>query len=220
MTEQQTSSEEVEKILSQYKPLDSRILGMVKDIPVWNFKTVKKLFSQEHDKSIYRALKKLEDSGSIKFVGYHGRLKQYSCYGVSNLPTFTNSEGGKATIKDWATHIDSQYDESGNWKLLEKFNEFPALLGQIFLIAKMDGDDLVKDYRELIRQLVDIKTALDTFESYITVLMMHPIMQDHEVFKRIVTSEQFDPAELHKLMVSLNNHNKIIMARKANKNND
>jgi hypothetical protein len=191
-------TDEVEQLLSQYKPLEDRVLAMVADIPVWNAKTVAKMFPNDSQQSVYRAIRKLVAGGRIRFAGWHGKVKQYTTHDVSNLPVIVRSTGEKEAIDVWVKHIKSMYKDD-RWQLLDVFNEFPVALGLLFVAAtEKDDAELTKIYRELLRRFVEMRTAAQTFNKWLDAILAHPIMSgDIEVFRSILTKEQLEPEDLN-----------------------
>jgi hypothetical protein len=200
----ESENDEVREALAQFKPLEARILGMVSNMPVWNYKVVSELFPTEHSKSIYRALNKLEKSGQINCLGWHGRSKQYSTYDVSNLPIFINSNGKQTPMVEWAKYTHTHQYDGTHWRNLQNtLNEFPILVTEMFVVAQRDGDEFLAGYQALIKRLVEMKTAANSVSMWIDVLLNHAIFNDKDTFKALLRKEMLDPQLLNEFKVWL-----------------
>jgi hypothetical protein len=198
MNQELVPNEQEPEELQRIKPLEERILGMVQDTIVWNFKTVQKLFPGENEKSIYRALKRLENGGRIRFAGWSGRTKQYTTYDVSNLPVFRTATGREIHLKEWPKTIAAVYNEHGVWRNLEAFNEFPILLSQIFVTATLEDKELLENYREIVSRLGEMRNTVQVLLNWLNTLLDHHIMSgDPVALKNIVAKEQLTIEELN-----------------------
>lgn len=194
-----------EEIPQRIKPLDERILELVDTLVQWDFKIVKGYFPNEHEKSIYRALNKLENEGRIRYLGWRGRTKQYTTKGVSNLPTIPTVKGTRVDIKSMFSVVTSEYTEDYVWKRLSRLNDFPTLIGRIFVTAQLDEERGFKaNYINLITELNNYRSELTFMLAQVDAIVMHPIMSgDPSLFKSIVSSESPDPHKLNEFKVWL-----------------
>lgn len=177
-------------IPERIKPLEERILEVMSSITQWDFRVVKGYFPNEHDKGIYRALKKLEDGGQIRLLGWQGRTKQFTTKGLSNLPTIPVANGARLDIKAMFPFISAEYTEDYAWKKLARLNNFPILIGQIFTTAQLDNEEeFRKAYRDLLEGFSDYINELRGMLEQAESVRNHAIMSgDTELFKSLVLS--------------------------------
>jgi hypothetical protein len=196
-------SEPAEEAPRRIVPLDERVLAMVSTIPQWDFKVVRQLFSNEHEKALYRAVGKLEEDGKIRYLGWKGRTKQYTTQGISSLPVLSLPGSISIDIRTMFPAIKDQYKD-GRWVKLEELNDVLITIGQLFIVAQLDDKDLIENYRSLLLKFNDYKRSLDTIMGYIDTIRKHPIMSgDTKLFKSALTGEAPSNDEMNEFKVWL-----------------
>lgn len=185
-------------IFPSYIPLEDRIFTLFKATPLFSFKDVRKVFSEEEasDKTIYRALKKLETSGRIRHIHWHQKMKVFSAIGQSELPYITLKDGKTTPISLFIKSISSLYTENRDWKFLitNKMDQLPIILSWAFVIAQLEDDELTQNYKELLNRLTDAKEALTVMLGYIESLLKHPAMSGNPKYFKAVFNSNSDPA--------------------------
>lgn len=165
--------------------LKDRILVLVEDVPVWNYKYIRTILPQPHEKAIYRAIKELVDDGSIRAVGQTGRMKMYSTKGLSKLPAIRSVSGQWFDLRDLFPLIPGQY-ENGIWFKARDINEIFLSLGQLFLVAELEDKDLIQQYKELVVKFFKYKQELTEMTAMVDAVLNHPTMAgDPQLFKKI-----------------------------------
>lgn len=171
--------------------LEDRILNMVEGFPTFNFKVVKKLFPEEGDRAIYRALNSLQESGRIKQMFWANRMKHYSTMGTSKLPMISGAEGEVISLGQFFPHIPSRYI-GNHWQRIAAVNELPIDFGRLFYIAnELTGKDQKNAYIDMIYKLQTTREVLMQLVSWIDAVLKHPTMKgDLDLFVEIFTSKE------------------------------
>lgn len=172
-----------------------RVLAMITGVPVWDMNFLKKAFPDTHEKQLYRTVKELLSDGSIRFVGQTGRLKSYTTIGLSALPAIKNQSGQWFDLKDiFEAVYQSHYKPDGYWKKVDEINEIFLSLDQLFIVADLDGDEMIKQYREMIFKFYKFRQSLNEMVAIVDAVLNHPTMgQDPKLFKRIFAGNSPDP---------------------------
>ncbi len=203
-----------EVVPTRFVPLADRVLGMLSNTPQWDFKVVRAFFPNEHEKALYRALKELEESGRIRYLGWQGRTKQYTTLGISKLPQLTMPDGYRFDIKMLFPLISKQYDKDGHWIKLQEANDLFITLGQMFIIAQLDESELKDGYGEIILKLGDYKKSLQTMLGYVDAVLSHPVMSGNpKLFKAVLTGDSPSQQQIGEFKVWLS---KLLREREAN----
>lgn len=173
------------------EPLEDRIFNMVGDLPTFNFKVIRKLFPEEGDRAIYRALNKLEESGRIKMLFWANRMKHYSTMGTSKLPIIQGADGKILSIGQLFPHTSELY-EGQQWKRLKEANTLPLVLNYLFVnAAELEGKELKDSYIDAIHNLQKMRENLTLVINWIDAVLKHPTMRGNvEQFKLVFTSKE------------------------------
>ena len=208
-------SAEDQELLNKYEPLDNRIYELISELPVWDVPVIKRMFPNENDKAIYRALKRLETSGRIRCIGWHGRSKKYTTRGVSNLPVLTMDDGTKITIRDYFSNMERRYDSDGNWGyIIQMLNDLPVNIAMLFIIAELDDTELPAEYAAMLDRLVKQRTALNNLQSWIQALLDHPIFNGGlKTFKSTLLEDMPDRQTINEFKVWYSKNRKQIRGR-------
>lgn len=179
-----------------HAPIDERIYALVNDMDVFNFKVVRNLFPHESDKTLYRALNKLETAGRIKFLFWNQKMKHFTCAGVSKFPIFTRGE----TNYDLAglfRQISNQYGKDGRPAALKAFDDLYIDMCRLFLIVDSETDKEFKDQYILLHdRLMEYKRKLSVMQSDIDAVLMHATLRgDLEYFKTVFTNKDAPDAQ-------------------------
>lgn len=166
-------------------PLEDRIFDNISELTFFTFKHLRPLFPDVNEKSLYRALNKLEASGRIRFLHYQAKQKVYSAAGTSKLPILTSVAGDKVSLRDMFVNIQNAYD-GPHWRNLQKLNDLPIDISRLFIIADLELSDQKKEWAALQLRLQEYHDLLMAFIGYIDAVRMHPAMKgDWDYFNKI-----------------------------------
>lgn len=195
-------SEESSEVPNEYVALEERVLAMLAETPQWDFKVVRAFFPNEHEKALYRAIKKLEESGRIVNLGWQGRTKKYTTMGISKLPTLVMPNGQRYDIKTLFATVPTTY-ENGISSGAKGINEILITINQLFLVAQLSDDkELLAQYKELILKFSEYKRILTTMLAWVEAVQQHPIMSgDLKTFKSILTGDSPDQEQINQFRV-------------------
>lgn len=206
---------EIDGELYQTGTLKQRILGLVEDVPAWNFKYIRTILPQPHEKAIYRAIKELVDDGAVRQIGQSGRNKIYSTKGLSKLPAIKSQQGEWLDLCDLFPFISSQYTD-GHWNKLQEINELFLSLGQLFLVAELDDKELVHQYKELTMKFYKYKQSLTEMTAIVDVILAHPTMSgEPKLFKKIFNGNAPDQTTKNQFKLWLSQYLKDKKANEA-----
>lgn len=188
---------------------EDRIFVHFSDEPFFTYDQVKERFPDINDRSIYRALNKLEATHRIRFLKFLNRKKVYTTAGVSPLPVIKNANGEYYPISVLLKNAAQMY-EAGKLKRLEEVNDIWILVANLFVIA-LNDDPLNDKRRDVIMTYKELMKMRAVFLSYIEnidAITQHPTMQgDVDLFIKVFTntrdSEVPTPEELLKFRVWL-----------------
>ena len=177
-------------------PLEDRIHEIVKDMPFFTFKNIRPLFPTESDKTIYRAMNKLEATGRIQFLHHQAKQKVYSCAGISKLPILRTRDGKKADLRTFFLNVQNMYDGEA-WSTLKLLNEMPIDFCRLFIIADMERGDQKKEWAAFMRRMNQYRELLMLFESYVEAVAKHPAVGkgDLDYFTEIFSGKEGPTAE-------------------------
>ena len=154
-------------------PLEDRIFDFVKDMPFFTFKNIRPLFPNDSDKTLYRAVNKLEKTGRVQYLHHQGGQKVYSCAGISKLPILRSKTGAKADLRTFFINVQNMYDGT-SWTTLQLLNDMPIDFCRLFIMADLERGDLKKEWSAFMKKLQMFRELLALFESYVDAVGKHP----------------------------------------------
>lgn len=180
-----------ETIKELVPPLEDRIFDIVKEMPFFTFKNIRPLFTQDSDKTLYRALAKLERTGRVQFLHYQSKQKVYSCAGVSKLPIIKGRGGVSKDLRSFFLDIQKMYN-GNQWATLQLLNEMPVDFCRLFLIADMERGDQKQEWTALMQKLNMYRELLMMFDNYVEAVSKHPAVGggDLDYFTEIFGSKE------------------------------
>lgn len=163
-------------------PLEEKIHMFFKDEIAFNAEDVANKFPNENMRAIYRALNKLEETNRIQHLRWVNRKKVYTAAGQSNLPMLKFATGSVAPVSVLVNNIPGLFGPDGRVKN-DEIDRLYILMCQLFVIALQD--DPKRDFLELHKELIEIRSFLLRSVENIDAIIRHPAMQGNmEVFKR------------------------------------
>jgi len=172
--------------------LEEKILVFFGDEIIFTAEDVQGKFPEEHQRTIYRALNKLEETAQIRFVKWQNRKKIYTTSGVSSLPQYRDGGGNVGPLGMLLEIVPTMYDEQGHLIPLQAVDNVFIDLMWLFVIAQEDDDaELKKQFITIHSRLQEYRALLLRLADNINNVLQHPTMSgDLNKFRQTFTDRK------------------------------
>ncbi len=177
-------------------PVEDQILELFGDSNNFSARDVINLLGlRESERTIYRAIERLQTEGRITYLRTLGRVKLYTAKGTSKLPQFKAYDSpAYHPISVYLKNIKEIYPND-KWAKAEFINNLPSTIVRLFVIAQ--NSDNVKqqrqDFTKAMHTLAEMRRTLTWMVDLIDSVLKHPVMSSPGMLTQILTDHD-DPA--------------------------